>query len=61
MDIHRMENINAALTYLTEKRGIRLVGIGARDVLEGSEKLILGLLWTIILRLEISEFSIDGA
>ena len=56
-----MENINAALTYLTEKRGIRLVGIGARDVLEGSEKLILGLLWTIILRLEISEFSIDGA
>jgi actinin alpha len=60
MEIHYLENINAALRYLTDKKGIRLVGIGARDVYEGSEKLILGLMWTIILRLEISEFSIDG-
>lgn len=60
MEIHNLENINAALHYLTDKKGIRLVGIGAKDVYDGSEKLILGLLWTIILRLEISEFSIDG-
>ncbi len=40
--------------------GIKLVGIGNEDIVEPKRKLILGLIWTIILRYQIQRGEDDG-
>lgn len=50
---HWLENNLAALNFL-KAEGIKLVGIGAEDICDGKIKLILGLIWTIILRYQIN-------
>lgn len=54
IDIQKLENINKSLQYLKDK-GFALVNIGAMDVFKSNEKIILGLLWTIILRFEVGD------
>jgi spectrin beta len=51
--IHRLENVSKVLKYL--RKVIKLESIGAEDIVDGKEDLILGLLWTIILRFAISD------
>ena len=46
---HKLQNCNTAISFCT-KEGIKLVGIGAEDLVEKNEKLILGFIWTLILR-----------
>eukprot|EP00039_Didymoeca_costata_P018002 m.331716 g.331716 ORF g.331716 m.331716 type:complete len:894 (+) comp16784_c0_seq1:77-2758(+) len=58
MRIHKIQNLNAALKYLSEK-GIRLVGIGAEEIADENLKLILGTIWTIILRFDIQDISLE--
>lgn len=53
MKIQRVENINVSLKYIREK-GIKLVSIGGEDIYAGNLKLILGLIWTLILRFQIA-------
>ena len=53
MEIHEMENLNKAIKFIGSK--VKLVGIGARSVHDGNMTLILGLIWTIILRFQIQE------
>jgi len=48
----KLENLKFALDFLAGE-GIRLVNIGPTDLIEGNLKLILGLIWTIILRYHI--------
>ncbi|KAM0687295.1 alpha-actinin [Conglomerata obtusa] len=43
----KIENVNNVILYLT-KSNLKLVNIGACDIVDGNEKLILGLIWTII-------------
>ena len=50
-----LENHNLFLQRLKES-DIKLVNIGAEDLIEGDKKLILGLTWTLILRYEIHQF-----
>ena len=50
----KLENHNIFLGQL-KARNIRLVNIGAEDLMEGDLKLVLGLTWTLILRYEIHE------
>lgn len=38
---------------------VRLESIGAEDIVDGNPRLILGLIWTIILRFQIQEIVID--
>lgn len=38
---------------------VRLESIGAEDICDGNNRLILGLIWTIILRFQIQEIEID--
>eukprot|EP01126_Amoeba_proteus_P053924 TRINITY_DN65_c0_g2_i1.p1 TRINITY_DN65_c0_g2~~TRINITY_DN65_c0_g2_i1.p1 ORF type:complete len:745 (+),score=152.19 TRINITY_DN65_c0_g2_i1:158-2392(+) len=52
MKMQKLENLNYCLAFL-KGEGIKLVGIGATDIEEGNRKLILGLIWTIILRYQI--------
>lgn len=58
--IHKIQNVNHVIKYLTEK-GIRLVGIGAEEIVDENLKLILGMLWTIILRFDIQDISVEQA
>lgn len=47
-----LENLSFALEFL-KKEGIKLVNIDATVINNGNLKLILGLIWTIILRYQI--------
>ncbi|ORX71472.1 hypothetical protein DL89DRAFT_277901 [Linderina pennispora] len=49
MRIQKVENVNLALDYI-RMRGISLTNIGAEDIVDSNPKLILGMVWTIILR-----------
>lgn len=53
IDIQKLENLNQCLQFIRD-HDIQLVNIGSSDILKGNEKLILGLLWTIILRFEVA-------
>jgi hypothetical protein len=50
--VQKIENVNFSLEFL-KKEGIKLVGVGGGDIVDGNLKLILGLIWTIILRYQI--------
>uniref|UniRef100_A0A0N4ZQ51 Spectrin beta chain n=1 Tax=Parastrongyloides trichosuri TaxID=131310 RepID=A0A0N4ZQ51_PARTI len=58
MRVQKIENLNKCINYL-KKRNIHLENIGAEDILDGNERLILGLIWTIILRFSIDNIVID--
>jgi filamin len=52
----KLENTGAALQFL-KNEGIKLVAIGPEDITDCNLKLILGLIWTIILRYQIQKIS----
>lgn len=52
--MQKQENCSMVISFL-EAEGIKLVNIGGPDIFEGRMKLILGLLWTIILRYQINK------
>jgi len=52
MKLQKIENLNTCLKYIKGKN-IKLVGIGAEDLHDGKLSLILGLIWTLILRFQI--------
>lgn len=57
MRVHKIENVNKSLDFLHTK--VRLESIGAEDIVDGNRRLILGLIWTIILRFQIQEIEIE--
>jgi hypothetical protein len=57
--VQRFENANIALDYITSK-GIQMANIGAEDIVDGNQKLLLGLVWTLILRFTIAEINEEG-
>lgn len=57
MRVHRIENVNKSLAFLHTK--VRLENIGAEDIVDGNPRMILGLIWTIILRFQIQEIEIN--
>jgi len=54
LKIHCIENINTCLRFRKSK-DIKIVSIGPEDIHDGNTKLILGLIWTLILRFQIEE------
>ncbi|CAD5225498.1 unnamed protein product [Bursaphelenchus okinawaensis] len=59
MRVQKVENLNICLDFLKRKR-IQLENIGAVDILDRNEDLILGLIWTIILRFTIENIEIES-
>ena len=59
MRIHCLENVDKALSFLYEQR-VHLENLGAHDIVDGHARLTLGLIWTIILRFQIQEITIDA-
>lgn len=57
--VQRFENVNKSLDYV-KTRGIQMTNIGAEDVVDGNRKIILGLIWTLILRFTISDINEEG-
>ncbi|XP_014240191.1 filamin-A isoform X2 [Cimex lectularius] len=49
---HYLENVTAALAAINED-GVKLVNIGNVDIVNGNLKLILGLIWSLIVRYQI--------
>ncbi|KAG1151928.1 hypothetical protein G6F37_005001 [Rhizopus arrhizus] len=59
MIFQKMENVNKALDFI-KSRGVALTNIGAEDIVNKNLKLVLGMLWTIILRFTIADINQDG-
>ncbi|QIW98352.1 hypothetical protein AMS68_003870 [Peltaster fructicola] len=57
--VQRFENVNIALDFI-KSRKIQLTNIGAEDIVDGNRKIILGLVWTLILRFTISDINDQG-
>lgn len=58
MRIHCLENVDKALQFLREQR-VHLENIGSHDIVDGNSSLNLGLIWTIILRFQIQDITIE--
>lgn len=54
MHIQKLENLNKALQFI-KSEGITLVNIGSTDLNTGNLTIILGLIWTLILRYQIQK------
>jgi len=59
MRVQKFENANLALNFI-KSRGIQMTNIGAEDVVDGNRKIILGLIWTLILRFTINDINEEG-
>ena len=53
MRVHKLQNVQNALDYLTKVKRIKLVNIRNDEIVDGNPKLILGLLWTLILHFQV--------
>lgn len=58
MIIHKQENIDTCLKFIAGK-GVKLLNIGASNIQEGHRMLTLGLVWALILNLDVEEMSAD--
>ncbi|KAM8858391.1 spectrin beta chain, non-erythrocytic 1 isoform 1-T2 [Spinachia spinachia] len=58
MRIHCLENVDKALQFLKEQR-VHLENMGSHDIVDGNHRLVLGLIWTIILRFQIQDISVE--
>ncbi|KAL6475701.1 hypothetical protein MHYP_G00167410 [Metynnis hypsauchen] len=54
----KIANVSKALEYITSK-GVKLVSIGAEEIVDGNVKMTLGMIWTIILRFAIQDISVE--
>ncbi|KAL4080698.1 calponin homology domain-containing protein [Scleroderma citrinum] len=59
MRVQKAENVNKALEFIRQ-RGIKLTNIGPEDIIDGNLKLILGMIWTLVLRFTIADISEEG-
>ncbi|XP_015242497.1 PREDICTED: alpha-actinin-4 isoform X6 [Cyprinodon variegatus] len=58
MRVHKINNVNKALDFIASK-GVKLVSIGAEEIVDGNAKMTLGMIWTIILRFAIQDISVE--
>lgn len=57
--LHKLENVGKALGFLKANK-VKLENISAENIVDGNPRLILGLIWTIILRFQIQEIKLEG-
>jgi len=48
LELQKLENLNHALAFIGKH--VKIVNIGSRDILTGNQTIILGLIWTLIVR-----------
>lgn len=47
------------MTHVMVLSGVKLVSIGAEEIVDGNLKMTLGMIWTIILRFAIQDISVE--
>ena len=47
------------IQFLTEN-GVALVNVGSSDIVDGNQKITLGLIWSIILRFQVADINVNG-
>ncbi|GAA5972877.1 hypothetical protein JCM11641_003984 [Rhodosporidiobolus odoratus] len=58
--VQKMENANQALERIKEM-GVHLTNIGPEDIVDGNRKLILGMIWSLVLRFSIADINEEGS
>ncbi|GAA5987273.1 hypothetical protein JCM5350_008126 [Sporobolomyces pararoseus] len=58
--VQKMENTKKALDRI-KQTGIYLTNIGPEDIVDGNRKLILGMIWSLVLRFSIAEINQEGS
>jgi actinin alpha len=58
MRIQQVGNVAFCLKFIKDK-GVNLAGIAAEEIVDGNLKMILGMIWTIILRFQIQDISME--
>ncbi|XP_022095721.1 alpha-actinin, sarcomeric-like isoform X1 [Acanthaster planci] len=58
MRVHKISNVQKALDFIVSK-GVRLVSVGAEEIVDSNLKMTLGMIWTIILRFAIQDISVE--
>jgi hypothetical protein len=59
MKIHKLENLKYAFDYM-RREDVKMVNIGAEDIIEGNKKIILATLWACICRYSVDTIELDG-
>ncbi|XP_075591852.1 spectrin beta chain isoform X2 [Dermatophagoides farinae] len=59
MRIHCLENVDKALQFLLKEQRVHFENLGSHDIVDGNPRLTLGLIWTIILRFQIQDITIE--
>ena len=54
MRVHKLQNVQKALDFLQKVKKIKLVNIRNDVIVDGNQKLILGLLWALILHFQVN-------
>ncbi len=52
MEVHKLDNL-ALVFKLLEAANVKLESVNARSILEGNEKSVMGLIWTLIKEFEL--------
>lgn len=58
LKVQKVENVNKCLQFCIMKK-VKFENLGAEDIVDGNQRLTLGLIWTIILRFQIQEIEIE--
>jgi hypothetical protein len=54
MRVQKAENVSRALEQI-KRMGVVLTNIGPEDIVDGNRKLILGMVWSVVLRFSIAD------
>mmetsp|Transcript_11952 Transcript_11952/g.33648 ORF Transcript_11952/g.33648 Transcript_11952/m.33648 type:complete len:637 (+) Transcript_11952:104-2014(+) len=60
MQMQMQENLNMAIAFIGDE-GLKLVNVGSSDIYNGNTRIILGLIWTLILRYQIQSGIEEGS
>eukprot|EP00010_Vexillifera_abyssalis_P008583 CAMPEP_0201543964 /NCGR_PEP_ID=MMETSP0173_2-20130828/240_1 /ASSEMBLY_ACC=CAM_ASM_000268 /TAXON_ID=218659 /ORGANISM="Vexillifera sp., Strain DIVA3 564/2" /LENGTH=875 /DNA_ID=CAMNT_0047951895 /DNA_START=37 /DNA_END=2664 /DNA_ORIENTATION=- len=55
-----MENLNVSINFI-QREGLKLVNVGSEDIYNCNLRIILGLIWTLILRYQINKGITEGS
>jgi len=58
-DLQCLDNLQVAMDYMIESEKIKLVGIGAKNLFDGDHTLVLGLIYTLIVKYEVHRYGRD--
>ncbi|KAI9908237.1 hypothetical protein PsorP6_003726 [Peronosclerospora sorghi] len=54
-----MENLNFAFAFM-QKKNVNVTNIGSSDILDDNNKMVLGLMWTLIKAFQVAEIDVEG-